>query len=136
MVPYVLDLAGVAHLAVDVAGDALEAANQKAEMLFLVRGAVVYAQDCMKVIRHHHKLVKLELGIFRGQLTPIRLNMLSQLVQFAFFAHYGAEDGFVAGHLECHEEPAIAVVDIGVPERLAKLRGSAIARWPTLIALR
>ena len=63
---YVLYQSGAAHLAVDVAGSALEAAQEKTEVVFLIRGAVVDAQDCMEVVRHKHEFVKFEFGILCG----------------------------------------------------------------------
>ena len=122
MLAYVLDKAGATHFAVDVARAALETAHQETQMVLVVRGTIVNANQCMEMVRHQHRFKYLKLGIPLRQPLPIFQHPLSQVVQHDFLAHNRPEDQLVVRHLACHEKPPATVVDVCIPEGLAKQR--------------
>lgn len=122
MVADVVDLARAAHLAVDIAGAALETAKEKAEVMLFVRRPEPDSHNRMEVVGHYDKLVKLELWVLRWHLAPVFLDPAPELVQFAAVVHDCTENRLIVRSLPCDEEPAVAIVDVCVAQRLVEAR--------------
>ena len=122
MLAYIFDLSGTAHIAVNVAGPALEAAQEKAKVVLLVRRTEPYSHNGVEMVGHHDKLVEFEFRVLRRHPAPIFFDSAPELVQFAAVAHYRAENRLVVRGLLCDEKPAVAIVDVGVAKRLVEAR--------------
>ena len=122
MVADVIDLARAAHLAVDIAGAALESAKEKAKVMLFVRRPEPNSHNRMEVVGHYDKLVKLQLWVLRRHLAPVFLDPAPELVQLASGTHDCAEYRLVVRCLPRDEEPAVAIVDVGVAKRLVEAR--------------
>ena len=120
MLPDILHKATAAHLAIDVSRAALEAAHQKAQMMFAVGGPVMNANQGMEMVRHQHRFKDLKLGILFRQPLPIFPDLPPKLVQDDLVAHNRPKHRLVVRDLARHEEPAATIVDVRVPKRLAK----------------
>ena len=99
-------------------GEALEALEQIREVVRLVRGAGVDAQDGMEVVGHHDPGVTPGLRVALEQSLPAGHHPSPQLVEFAPAARDHPGLALVVRHLRSDEEPAVAVVDRGVSERV------------------
>ena len=99
-------------------GEAFEALEQIGEVVRLVRGAGVDAQDGMEMVGHHDPGVAPGFGMALEQAFPAGRHQPPQLVEFAPATRDHPELALVVRHLRSDEEPAPGVVDVRVAKRI------------------
>lgn len=94
------------HLTVQKRRRALETANKKTEMVFLVCRFVSDDDNRVDMIGHNHMLTQHHLGVLERQFLKYLLHPFTQFIQNAFIAYNCPQYGHIVCNLNRHKKIA------------------------------